>query len=142
MTPPVTPATAAMSTSPREGRTARGAHVIAALYFVLAIVGGVGTWYFNLIYTGGNYLGDWFANAASSSAAVDIIVVLVVASIFYIREGRRLGWRLPLVLLFIPLSTFVAVAFAFPLFLGLRELQLARSELPAAQERHPRSKTP
>ena len=106
--------------------------MIAALYFALAIVGGAGTWYYNLIYTGGNYLGDWFANAASSSAAVDILVVLVVTSVFYIREGRRLGWRLPLVLLFIPLSALVAVAFAFPLFLGLRELQLACSGRPTA----------
>jgi hypothetical protein len=132
MTAPRTTATAVTSRSPRPGRTARGARVIAAVYFALAIVGGAGTWYYNLIYTGGNYLGDWFANAASSSAAVDILVVLVVTSVFYIREGRRLGWRLPLVLLFIPLSALVAVAFAFPLFLGLRELQLARSGRPTA----------
>ena len=126
MTAPVNPATSATSSGPRRGRTTRGAQVAAALYFALAIVGGVGTWYYNLIYSGGDYLGDWFANAASSSAAVDIIVVLVVAGVFYVREGRRLGWRLPLVLLFIPLSALVAVAFAFPLFLGLRELQLTR----------------
>ena len=100
------------------------------MYFLLAVIGGVGTWYFNLLYassaSGGNYLGDWFANSASSSAAVDILVVLLVTSVFYLREGRRLGWRLPLVLLFIPLSAVVAVAFAFPLFLGLRELSLSR----------------
>ena len=112
---------------PAAARTARPA---AGVYFFLAVLGGVGTWYYNLLYAsgggGGNYLGDWFANAASSSAAVDIIVVLFVTSVFYLREGRRLGWRLPLVLLFIPLSVVVAVAFAFPLFLGLRELSLAR----------------
>ena len=129
MTAPVTPDA---SSSARRGRAARGAPIIAALYFALAVVGGVGTWYYNLIYTGGDYLGDWFANAASSSAAVDIIVVLVVASVFYVREGRRLGWRLPLVLLFIPLAAFVTVAFAFPLFLGLRELQLAHGGRPTA----------
>ena len=53
--------------------------------------------------------------------------MLFVASVFYVREGRRLGWRLPLALLFIPLSALVAVAFAFPLFLGLRELSLHRA---------------
>lgn len=132
MTTPPTTATSATSTRPRRGRTARAAQVLAALYFALAIVGGVATWYYNLTYEGGNYLGDWFANAAAASAAVDIIVVLVVASVFYVVEGRRLGWRLPLVLLFIPLSVVVAVAFAFPLFLGLRELQLARSDRPTA----------
>ena len=100
--------------------------LLAAAYFALAIVGGVATWYFNLTYEGGNYLGDWFANAASSSAAVDIITVLVVASVFFVVEGRRLRWRLPLVLLFIPLSVVVAVAFSLPLFLGLRELHRGR----------------
>ena len=112
----------------RTGTTpsARSARLAAAGYFFLAVVGGVGTWYYNLRYSGGNYLGDWFANAASSSAAIDIIVVLFVASVFYVREGRRLGWPLPLVLAFIPLSVVVAVAFAFPLFLGLRELSSAR----------------
>lgn len=110
---------------------ARITRLAAGIYFLLAALGGVGTWYYNLTYAasggGGNYLGDWFANAASSSAAVDIIVVLGVVSVFYVREGRRLGWRLPLVLLFIPLSAVVAVAFAFPLFLGLRELSLGRT---------------
>lgn len=86
----------------------------------------MGTWYFNLIYDGQNYLADWFVNPASSSAAVDIITIVGVASVVYVREGRRLGWRLPLVLLFIPLSVVVAVAFALPLFVGLRELALRR----------------
>lgn len=52
--------------------------------------------------------------------------MLFVTSVYHLREGRRLGWRLPLVLVFIPLSVVVAVAFAFPLFLGLRELSSAR----------------
>lgn len=38
------------------------------------------------------------------------------------REGWRLGWRWSLA--FVPL-TFVALAFALPLFLALRERQLA-----------------
>ena len=33
--------------------------MVAALYFALAIVGGAGTWYYNLQYTGGDYLGAW-----------------------------------------------------------------------------------
>lgn len=120
------PASVHRSTRTSTTPPARSARLTAAGYFALAVVGGVGTWYHNLRYSGGNYLGDWFANPASSSAAVDIIVVLLVASVFYVREGRRLGWRLPLVLVFIPLSVVVAVAFAFPLFLGLRELSSAR----------------
>lgn len=110
----------------------RSACIRAGLYFTLAVVGLVGTWYYNLLYTGQDYLGDWFANPASSSAAVDIIVIVGVASVVFLLEGRRLGWPLPLLLLFIPLSIAVAVAFTLPLFLGLRELALARTRSAAA----------
>ena len=120
----------AKESQPARPTATRPARLAAGGYFLLAVIGGAGTWYFNLVYaagnTGGNYLGDWFANPASSSAAVDILVVLLVVGVFYVREGRRLGWRLPLVLLFIVLSALVAVAFAFPLFLGFRELSLSR----------------
>lgn len=115
-------------TPPAPAAARRRSRARAAVYFVLAAVGLVGTWYFNLTYTGGSYVADWFANAASSSAAVDILVVFVVTVVFYLDEGRRLGWRLPLVLLLIPLSLGLAVAFVLPLFLGLRELRLARIE--------------
>lgn len=121
--PTVPTGSATTTTSPdRPG----GSLGVAVAYLVLALVGLVGTWYFNLIYDGQNYLADWFVNPASSSAAVDIITIVGVASVVYVREGRWLGWRLPLVLLFIPLSVVVAVAFALPLFLGLRELALRR----------------
>ncbi|MEG9249817.1 DUF2834 domain-containing protein [Arthrobacter sp. Soc17.1.1.1] len=102
-------------------------------YAVLSVAGLVGTWYFNLAYRGtdGTYLEAWFANPASSSAAVDVVVAALVACIFYGVEGRRLGWRRRW-LLFIPLTFAVALAFALPLFLMLRELQLAR-EAPDGQ---------
>lgn len=94
----------------------------AAVYLVLAAVGAAGTWYYNLQYDGGDYLGAWFANPASSSAAVDVIVTAVVACLFYVRESRRLGswWGLAL----IPLTFAVALAFTLPLFLALREVRL------------------
>lgn len=112
-----------LASSPRPAR------LIAAVYFALALIGLVGTWYYNFQFTGENYLAAWFANAASSSAAVDIIVIVVVASVFYLREGPRLGWRWPLLLLLIPLSVAVAVSFTLPLFLGLRELRLAQDRI-------------
>ena len=118
-----------MSSQPQTAvAPVRTSRVPAVLYFVLAAAGLIGTWYFNLQYTGGNYIGDWFANDASSSAAVDIIVIAVVACGYFVWEGRRLQWRLPLVLLFIPLSFVVAVSFSLPLFLGLRELSLLRRQ--------------
>ncbi|MDQ0736564.1 DUF2834 domain-containing protein [Arthrobacter agilis] len=110
----------------RQPLPARSIAVVAA-YAVLSVAGLLGTWYFNLTYSGtdGTYVEAWFANPASSSAAVDVIVTALVACIFYGVEGRRLGWRLRW-LLFIPLTFVIALAFALPLFLMLRELQLAQ----------------
>ncbi|MDT7580502.1 MAG: hypothetical protein QOK35_1766 [Pseudonocardiales bacterium] len=93
------------------------------VYGVLAVVGLVGTWYFNLTYTGElSYLAAWFANAASSSAAVDLLVAFTAGSIFMITEGRRLGMRAPW--LYVVFGAVIAFAFTFPLFLLLRERAL------------------
>lgn len=96
-------------------------------YLAAAGVGLVGTWYFNVASFSAHesYLHGWFANAASSSAAVDVLVVAVAASVFYVAEGRRLGMRHTWVL--IPITFAVAAAFAFPLFLAWRELALRRA---------------
>ncbi len=97
------------------------------VYLVLAVVGGAGTWWFNVQPMDQPYLSGWFANPASSSAAVDVIVVALVACVFLVAESRRLGMnRATWVLL--PLTFAIAVAFTFPLFLALRELHLRRSD--------------
>jgi Terpene cyclase DEP1 len=77
---------------------------------------------------------DWFANDASSSVAVDLIVVAVVASVFMVTESRRVGIRLPVALTFVVGGFLVAMACAFPLFLLLRERRLA----PRSGSREPR----
>lgn len=108
-------------------RPARVALVVT--YVVLAVAGLVGTWYFNLQFFaqdgGSSYLEAWFANSASSSAAVDLIVMATVASILLAVEAWRLRLRWLWVL--IPLSFLVAVAFTFPLFLAVREVRMART---------------
>ena len=104
--------------------------IVATIYFALAVGGLIATWYFNLSYRGGNYIGDWFANPASSSAAADIITVLFVTLLLYFTEGRRIGLPWWFLLLLVPLSIGVAVAFAFPLFLGVRELKLGNTPPP------------
>ena len=109
--------------------TRTGSPVLAAVYLVLAVAGLVGTWWFNLSFfaSGGtDYLGGWFANAASSSAAVDIIVMAVAACLVIVVEGRRLGFRPLGLAVLVVLSFAVAVSFTFPLFLGLREVRLRR----------------
>lgn len=116
----------------RSARTpVRGRRVLAVAWFALSLAGLVGTWAFNVAFMadpqGLGYLEGWFANPASSSAAVDVIVVAVAACLFILVEGVRLGWaRWAWVL--VPLSFAVAVAFTFPLFLGIRELALYRRE--------------
>jgi hypothetical protein len=104
---------------------------VVVVYAALAVSGLTGTWWFNLqVDSGGvgGYLGDWFATPASSSAAVDVLVVAVAAVVFILAEGRRLGMRRVWVLaLMTPLT---AVAFTFPLFLALRERRLGRASRP------------
>lgn len=104
---------------------------LAVAFFVLSGVGLVGTWWFNLSFMigspGGSYLGGWFANGASSSAAVDIIVVAIAACVLFVVEGRRLGWSGWGIGALVVFSFVLAVAFTFPLFLGLRERTLAAS---------------
>lgn len=98
----------------------------AILYLVLAILGLVGTWTYNVqaILARRDFLGDWFSGGPSiSSLTTDLLVVAVAAVIFMVVESRRLGMkRLWLYLLAIPL---LALAFAFPLFLAFRERALS-----------------
>ena len=96
---------------------------LVAVYGVLSVVGLVGTWWFNLasFAAGEDYLGGWFGTAASSSAAVDILVAGFAACVFMVVEGRRLGWRPWALVLLVVGSVAIAVAFVFPLFLALRE---------------------
>lgn len=98
------------------------------LYLVLAVGGLVGTWYFNIASIAANedYVGAWFDSAASSSAAVDVLVAAVAACVFFVAEGRRLRMRGAWVL--IPLTLIVALAFTFPLFLAWRQLAFKRQE--------------
>ncbi|MFL1378484.1 DUF2834 domain-containing protein [Nocardiopsis protaetiae] len=107
----------------------RGGLVLALAWFTLALAGLVGTWAFNITFMadpgGLGYLEGWFANPASSSAAVDIIVVALAACLFMLVEGARLGWA-RWVWVLVVLSFAVAIAFTLPLFLGLRELALSR----------------
>jgi hypothetical protein len=108
------PGTAAVRSSQKRGNP-----MLAVTYSVLSVVGLVGTWYFNLRFAGGNFVADWFASPASSSAAVDVIVTASAACIFFVVEGWRIGWKWSAIL--IPLTFALALAFTFPLFLAIRE---------------------
>lgn len=118
-----------MAEARRPGADAPRSLTLAIVWFALAGAGLVGTWAFNIAFVldprGIGYLEGWFANAASISASIDLLVVAVAAAIFMIVEGARLGWA-RWVWLLVVLSGITAVAFTFPLFLGLRELALRR----------------
>ena len=97
-------------------------------YAALTFLGLVLTWYFNFQHfagggTAGEFLSLGFVNSVSSSLTVDLLVACVAFVIWMVSEGERLGmkarWLYPC------LAFGVAFAFAGPLFLWMRERQLA-----------------
>ena len=102
---------------------------MVVVYLVLALAGASGTWYFNIASAraGEDYLAGWFGTAASSSAAVDVLVVAIAACVFIVNEARRQRMNLWLAAALVPLSFLIAIAFTFPLFLAWRQWHLNRS---------------
>ncbi len=105
-------------------------------YAVLTVLGAVLPWYFNLqLVAAGNmgfssFLAGVFANPASSSIGVDILVGATAFNVWMMREARRLQMKRAWI--YIVLTFVVAFAFACPLFLLMRERRLR--EMKAAKE--------
>lgn len=106
------------------------------VFAITAIAGVFVTWYFNIRFildTGGFSLGEFvtasYANYASSSISNDLLVVVFTFLFWSYGEAKRLGmkhWWLYVV------ATFgIAIAFAFPLFMYMREQ--ARSRQPESE---------
>jgi hypothetical protein len=102
---------------------------LALVYLVLGLVGLVLTWSQNLAYFGPAAVGDFLdflrgtvANPGARSIAFDILIVGWTASIWMVIEGRRR--RMKGVWLYPVLGWTLAMAFAVPLFLAVRELAL------------------
>lgn len=107
-------------------------------YLSLAVVGLLGTAWFNVRWgsEGGgaaDFVRAGFANPASSSLAVDLLVVAATASVFMVVEGRRTGVRW--VWVYVVASAVTAIAFTFPLFLAARERALDRSAMVTGPDR-------
>jgi hypothetical protein len=100
------------------------------LYLVLTLAGVVMTWYYNLQFiqeSGGNFdLGAFMAagatNAASKSLTWDLTIACLAGLLWIFFESRRLGLRF--FWIYIILAFGVAYAFAFPLFLFVRQGKL------------------
>lgn len=100
------------------------------LYLFLAIAGVVMTWYYNLQFmqeSGGSFdLAEFIAasssNAASQSLSWDLAIACLAGLLWIFFESKRLGMRFFWVYIILAFS--VAYAFAFPLFLFVRQGKL------------------
>lgn len=100
---------------------------LAAVYLVLAVVGLVGTWTYNVLAVVQlrDFMGDLVSSGpAVSSITTDLLVVAVAGCVFIVFEARRLGMRFAW--LYIVLSGVTALAFTFPLFLAMRQRRLTQ----------------
>ncbi len=104
--------------------------IIRIIYLLLTIAGLVMPWYFNLQFMeqygdGFNldqFIADSSLNAASKSLGWDLMVACIAGLSWIYFESKRLGLRFFWV--YIVLSFGVAFAFAFPLFLFVRQGRL------------------
>ena len=100
------------------------------VYAIAAVVGLCVTWYFNLQHMqlhGGfdlvRFVSDCYVNAAAASISNDLLVIVFAFLFWSFFEARKLGmkhWWAYFVLTFS-----IAIAFAGPLFLFMRERRLA-----------------
>ena len=108
----------------RSGQGAPGAFWV---YLAVAVIGLLGTAWFNVRSviepSEQTFFAAGFANPSVSSLSWDLLAVASAASIFIIIEGRRLGIRWYWA--YIVFSFVTAVGFTFPLFLAVRERRLA-----------------
>lgn len=95
-------------------------------YGLMAIVGVCATWYFNIQamqidpnFSFAVFISDNYVNPSSASITNDITVVLVVFFFWSFFEARKLKMKHWWV--YVPLSVGIAIAFAYPLFLLMRE---------------------
>lgn len=101
----------------------------AFFYFILAGAGLITAWLFNLraIFNHEDFFGAWFTSNADLVVACDLLITATAAAPFMIIEGRRL--KMKNVWLYVALAGVSAIAFVFPLFLGMRALKLRRDFL-------------
>ena len=100
-------------------------------YLLLSLAGLIGTWFFNIrfmqetgwLFDVGAFVKGGYANDASSSLTNDVTVGAFAFFLWSFFEARRLGmknwWA------YFALTWGIAFAFAFPLFLFMRERKLA-----------------
>jgi hypothetical protein len=105
----------------------------STIYFMLAIFGLCATWYYNIQYfaQGGpdafsTYLQSALVNLVTTGITVDVYFSAFVFSIWVFRESTRVGLQKPFV--YVILCFTVGLAFALPLYLGVRELKMNQAQ--------------
>ena len=109
------------------------------LYLGTSILGLVVPWYFNfrfmeatqtnlLSFDLADFIRQGFANPAASSLATDLVIGASAATLFIVFEGIRL--KMKHWWIYIVLTNLLAFAFAFPLFLFVRERKLQALKVP------------
>ncbi len=107
---------------------------LALVYLALAAIGLIWTWTFNILAITQmvDFVGDLVnSGPAVSSITVDLLVVAVAGVILIIVEARRIGMKRGW--LYVVVSGVTAFAFAFPLFLAMRQRHLTRRARAAAE---------
>ncbi len=101
------------------------------LYLLLALIGLIGTWYFNIKFfmteedsSIMNYIAQTRTTFPAKSFNIDLLICLLTFFAWYIPEAIRLKMKHWWV--FIILSYGVAFAFAFPLFLFFRDRKMEK----------------
>jgi len=100
------------------------------LFALLALIGAAVTWYFNIRFildTGGSFnlavfLQEGFSNPAAASLTSDVAIAAIAFLLWLPFEARRLKMRFWWA--YALLTVCIAFAFAFPLFLLMRERRL------------------
>lgn len=99
------------------------------VYLTLAILGLVVPWYYNLQFFANagllEFVNQSSANLAAKSISFDLFIATVTGSTWMYVESKRVGIRFGW--LYILIGFLVAFAFALPLFLFVREIELEKS---------------
>jgi hypothetical protein len=99
---------------------------LTIVYYALAVVGFIATWYYNSQYilNGGGlgpneFFGAAFANALTTAITLDVYLAALVFSIWVVSDAKRVQVKWPW--LYVVLCFAVGLAIAYPLYLARRE---------------------
>ena len=101
---------------------------LCAVYGVLGLIALVGTQV--IVFGGymssddGSLLDQMVANGVATFMLIDLLAVAIIALVFMVAEGRRLGMRFLWV--YVVLTFVVAISVSLPLFLIVRQVHLAK----------------